>query len=200
MTTKARTILLRGRWPILLTALLSTGIVHAQVGAKAQVGTEAQDVPRTVPNPIACPPGPPTLPSELTAWNQRTPLVAAKDARQVQSAARLTPGLAVDGELAPTRTVHYATPPGNPGASTSFGGLYAFSISQPGNYRIALGTAAWIDVVRAGARAAATEHLRGPDCSGIRKMVDFSLQPGDYVLQISGSPDARVPLLIVPLP
>ncbi|WP_395398061.1 homogentisate 1,2-dioxygenase [Novosphingobium sp. BL-8A] len=192
-TSKARAIPLHGRKPILLAALLCAGAAQAQ--------EPAQDVPRTVPSPIACPPGPPALPAELAAWNQRMPLAAARNAKQVLTVARLDLGRAVDGELAPTRKVRYATPPGQPGASTSFGGLYAFSVSQPGDYRIVLGTAAWIDVVKPARDSkpeTSTTHGRGPDCSGIRKMIDFPLQPGDYVLQISGSPDARVPLLIVP--
>jgi hypothetical protein len=43
-------------------------------------------------------------------------------------------------------------------------------------------------------------HGHGPDCSGIRKMVDFRLEAGSYVLQIvgNGAPTVRVLVASVP--
>ena len=55
---------------------------------------------------------------------------------------------------------------------------------------------AWVDVVRAGRALASSAHGHGPACTGIRKIVDFRLQPGRYVLQVSGGTSASVPVLI----
>lgn len=150
--------------------------------------------------PVACRATPPALPAELSGWYRRVPLAAGQDAG---AAARLTPGNAVEGTLSPTPEVRYAQRPEKPGGSVSFGGIYTFTVSAAGHYRVALGSAAWIDVIRAGdATTGLTSiaHGHGPDCSGIRKMVDFALEPGDYILQISANAEAKLPLLVTRLP
>ncbi|MGJ3630031.1 hypothetical protein AB5I41_31865 [Sphingomonas sp. MMS24-JH45] len=86
---------------------------------------------------------------------------------------------------------------GKPPASDAAAGLAMFQVARPGTYRIALGTPAWIDVVRAGQPLAAMAHGHGPACSGIRKIVDFRLRPGRYVLQVSGGGTSPVPIMIV---
>lgn len=42
------------------------------------------------------------------------------------------------------------------------------------------------------------EHGHRPQCSGIRKIVDFELSPGRYPLQLSASKEARVTAMITP--
>ena len=187
---------------LLLAALLiltPTGGALAQEmsGMGAGMGTAS---PAIVPSPIACPATPAALPGELSGWNRRVPLAAAREAG---AATRLTLGTAVDGTLSPTPEVHYALRPEKPGGSVSFGGIYAFTVPTAGHYRVALGSAAWIDVIEAGDTTkglTSTAHGHGPDCSGIRKMVDFALEPGDYLLQISANADAKLPLLVTRLP
>ena len=176
------------------------------VGAPApQPDAKSSAAPQPMPSPMSCPSDPVDLPPELAAWTKREPLLAARDTRSL-SGARIEIGKAVEGGLRPTGEIRYATKPEKPGGSTSFGGLYTFRVPQAARYRVALGAAAWIDVVKAGARQtggtvmASTGHGHGPDCSGVRKMVDFSLQPGTYLLQISGNAAARLPLLVARLP
>lgn len=188
-----------GRGPMRLAtvaiALLSAGIAQAQ----DMPPERPPEKPQVTPSPIACP-ATPALPAELAGWTRRTPLGAAPNAREAGANARLAVGSAVDGTLLATRTVRYALAPSKPGASTSFGGLYLFSVAEAGRYRVALGRAAWIDVVKDGKASVSTAHGHGPDCSNIRKMVDFALEPGDYLLQISGSPEGSMPLLVTRLP
>ena len=50
------------------------------------------------------------------------------------------------------------------------------------------------------AAAVSVAHGRGPACSGIRKMVDFALEPGLYVLQIAGNGGPSLPVMIARLP
>ena len=69
-------------------------------------------------------------------------------------------------------------------------------MTRPGTYRVALGAGAWVDMLRDGKAIASTAHGHGPACSGIRKIVDFPLTPGSYVLQLAGSPDANIPVLV----
>ena len=39
-------------------------------------------------------------------------------------------------------------------------------------------------------------HMEGAVCSGIRKIVDFVLEPGTYTLQLSGAKAAQMRVLI----
>jgi hypothetical protein len=139
------------------------------------------------------------LPPGLSGWTDHSAFKAASESAGL-GAAVLPIGKAVDLALLPTPSVRYALPPEKPGASVSNGGLVGFAVDRPGTYRVALGSAAWIDVVRDGAAAASIAHGHGPACSGIRKMVEFALEPGSYVLQIAGSESPNVRLLITPLP
>jgi hypothetical protein len=41
-----------------------------------------------------------------------------------------------------------------------------------------------------------TAHAPGPPCTGIRKTVQFVLQPGGYVLQISANADPDIAVMI----
>lgn len=134
------------------------------------------------------------LPPALSAWTAKTPLVAAKDPPSAKLA-RLTIGKAVAATLAPMDKVAFIATPGKPGAGQ--GGLFSFKIERAGEYRVALGAGAWIDVVRDGKAIASASHDHGPPCSTIRKIVNFDLQPGEYGLQISGSPAQIVGVLIL---
>ncbi|MEZ5734231.1 MAG: hypothetical protein R3E09_00270 [Novosphingobium sp.] len=133
------------------------------------------------------------LPPALAGWAEPSPLKAASD-EQGLAQSNVVPGRAVELTLVPTPEVRYLIRPEQPGGSVSYGGLVRFVVDEAATYRVALETAAWIDVVRDGVAAASVAHGHGPDCSGIRKMVDFALEPGSYVLQIAanGVPSVRV--------
>ena len=146
-----------------------------------------------------CTPGASTLPTELAGWAARRPLPAATQASRVRGAA-LVIGQGVNATLAPTPNVRYVVRPEKPGGSVSFGGLFAFTVQQAGTYRVALGSGAWIDVLKNGKAVTSTAHGHGPDCTGIRKMVDFPLTPGRYTLQIAANGEAALPLLVARLP
>lgn len=147
----------------------------------------------------ACAPGPVALPEALAGWAKRSPLPAAKTLSG-SARARLVPGEAVDAALIATPMVDYATRPEKPGGSVSYGGLFSFTIKEDGMYRVALGSGAWIDIIADGKPVTSSAHGHGPDCSGIRKMVDFPLAPGDYVLQIAANGSPALPLMLARLP
>lgn len=153
--------------------------------------------PQEAPAPCPTPAAP--LPAGLEAWHKGASLAAATD-RASLTQARITPGTRVEVMLAPADTVRYAVAPGKAQPPASLGGLIGFRIHRAGSYRVAIGTAAWIDVLHGGKALTSTAHEHGPACSGIRKMVDFKLRPGRYVLQISGSKEPATPVLIAPLP
>lgn len=180
------------RIPSLAAALLALPLS----GVAADAAIAAQQQERAEP---VCPAGAEPLPAALSGWPAKAPLAAAADMAGLP-AATVTPGKAVDLTLLPTPQVHYALRPERPGGSVSHGGMVAFAVPSAGTYRVALGSGAWIDMVRDGTAMASTAHGRGPACSGIHKMVDFALEPGSYTLQIVGNGTPGVAVLVTRLP
>jgi hypothetical protein len=146
-----------------------------------------------------CSAGAPALPAELAGWASRDAATAAADPAGA-AASPLQIGRAADAALKPSDDVRFAAPPGKAGEGESYAGLLAFTVETPGSYRVALGAGAWIDVVRDGGALVSTAHGHGPACSGIRKMVDFTLTPGTYLLQIAASPKPSIAVMVVKLP
>jgi len=147
------------------------------------------------PPPVCAVPA--TLPPALRSW---TSPVAVTGATDMGRAALLIPGKAARIVLAPMAQVTFPAPSAKPTPPASFGGLASFTVDRASTWRVALGAAAWVDVVSGGKAAASVAHSHGPDCSGVRKMVDFPLTPGTYTLQIAGSRQRAITVLVTPLP
>ncbi|UAK24303.1 homogentisate 1,2-dioxygenase [Sphingomonas nostoxanthinifaciens] len=147
----------------------------------------------------ACPAGTTPLPAALSGWSSRKPLVAAIDRESLDSG-WLAPGIAVDLQLVLTSQVSYAHPPAHAGAPSGYGGMLAFATDHAGTVRVAIGSAASIDMIdSSGAPVAPTAYGHGLACAGIRQTVDFALKPGHYMVQIAGNDGPILPLLIAPL-
>ena len=139
------------------------------------------------------------LPPELAGWTARAPIAAGTRPDKLGKAT-LTVGKAVDAALVHTPDVRYPLRPEQPGGSVSYGGIFAFKVGHAGTYRVALGSGAWVDIVKDGKAVESAAHGHGPDCSGIHKMVDFPLEPGNYVLEIAANGQSQLPLLVAHLP
>ncbi len=172
------------------------GLALASALILVPVVAAAQEMPAGKPN---CTSMDQALPADLASWTAQTPLAAAADAASLSKAA-LTPGKAVTADLPQTASVHFVTQPERPGGSVSHGGMFELRIDKAGTYVIGLGSGAWIDVLKDGKPLTSTAHSPGPACSTLRKMVDFPLQPGRYVLQISANADAKLPILLAKRP
>ena len=178
---------------IRLTASLA---VLLMTGAPALAQTAR---PNTVPKESCTDKAPP--PPEMAAWSKPTPLAAARGTADLAKAT-LVPGQAVTAGLAPVAQVDYRVPPEKADGPAVFGGLYSLKVSEAGTYRIASSAAPWIDVFP----GAATRPVKsgrfghGPACTGIGKMVEFPLQPGDYLVQFSESLTPDPEILVVELP
>jgi hypothetical protein len=146
-----------------------------------------------------CPEQAAPLPAELAPWTAPAPLTAATRPEDAGKA-EIKVGEAVKAALVHTPDVNYAARPTKPGGSVAFGGLLHLAVAEPGTYRVAIGNASWIDVVKGGEKVESIHHGGGPACSGIRKMVDYPLQQGDYVVQLSAGGDAQTGVLVVKLP
>lgn len=73
-------------------------------------------------------------------------------------------------------------------------------INEAGRYGIAADSKVWIDIRANGAPLASVGHGHGPACSGIRKIVWFTLAAGAYELALSKTETASVRLLVVRAP
>jgi microcystin degradation protein MlrC len=158
----------------------------------------AQDMPGMAHAPAHCT-APAILPEAMASWAHPSTLKGGASARDAKAAA-LVAGQAVILALHLTPKIAYAVRPAKPGGSVSYGGIASFTVQKAGTWRVALGSGAWIDVIKGKKAIASTAHGHGPDCSGIRKMVDYSLQPGRYILQIAANGDDTLPVLVTHLP
>lgn len=143
-----------------------------------------------------CPATPAPLSGPLAAWNRphdvtRFPAVA--------SYAAIEPGRRVDVALS-SDPIRFSVPPERTPTPGTHATVLGIRIALAGTYRVAIGTAAWLDLVKDGKVVESIAHDHGPTCSGIRKMVDFTLARGSYTLQLSGSPDTKSGVLVTRLP
>jgi hypothetical protein len=121
------------------------------------------------------------VPAEWSGWSTTTPLTA-----DLQAGGRK------EMVLAPVGSVKLAAAPVKPPVTGMYAGVVAFDVARPGRAWIALDQGAWIDVVKDGAIVKSVTHGHGPKCSGIRKIVDFDLTPGRYIVQIVNAPKDRI--------
>lgn len=141
----------------------------------------------------ACPATAAPLPPEYAGWPMMKAVTAGANP---DAAAGLTLGIGARATLTPTPRVSYAATMKHMGTPASFGGNLAFLVVKPGRYRVSLAAPAWIDVVTGGATLTSVAHGHGPDCSGIRKIVEFDLAPGPYLLQVSGNEMATLGVMV----
>lgn len=160
--------------------LLSTS-AHAQMagmdmsGAKPACSAMGKDVP--------------------APWGAWTSPEALKGGSGLSTAGKLTVGHIYAAALLPSSGMSYVVPLYKPAADGTFGGVFTLTVDKTGTYSIALSEGAWIDVApTAGPVLSSIAHGHGPACTTLHKVVDFALQPGAYVVQISAS--TKSPIII----
>jgi hypothetical protein len=104
----------------------------------------------------------------------------------------------IDLVLSPQSQVHFAVlPERSESADGRYAGLARLSIAQPGDYRLALDQAAWIDVIARGHAIPSTAHQGQAQCNAPRKIVLFRLPAGEELLiQLSGAPQPHLRLTV----
>jgi len=133
----------------------------------------------------------PVITEDLAGWSGKIEAKASADSAAAPQLGATRTRLA----LLPFGDVHFAVAPERP-ATQGYSGLASFEVAKAGRVRVALDKGAWIDVVRDGKVVRSVTHGHGPACSGIRKIVDFDLQPGRHLLQIVGAPAAEISALV----
>ncbi|WP_336971452.1 hypothetical protein [Sphingobium aromaticiconvertens] len=133
----------------------------------------------------------PRLADPWTSWPQSGEAVAGGEA---VSAPRLILGKPVTATLRPGDYVHFPITPGKSGPQ-GHGGLFTLAVKTPARIGIALSEAAWVDVIKGTASIASVEHGHGPVCSGIRKIVWFTLSEGLHTIQIANARQATIRIM-----
>ena len=108
----------------------------------------------------------------------------------------IAPGKNIVLTLEPIDSVTFPLPLERKPAPGTFGGVYHVTVATAGTYRVVLQNGAWIDLVRDGKSLTSVGHMEGAPCSGIRKIVDFALQPGTYAVQLSSAKTKEMRILI----
>lgn len=165
------------------------GVIVPGAGALVLALLPVQAVAQMSPAPACAAPVEPV--GDYAPWGHPGAIRAGDD---VAHAPVLPLGAAGRIALHSTPQVYYQVRPEKPGGTVSYGGILILDITKGGTYRIALGSAAWLDVIGKDGPLRSTAHGHGPDCTGIRKVVEFSLLPGRYTVQIAanGAPDVTV--------
>lgn len=158
---------------------------------------QQQDVPA---KPSAsCPAMDASLPAPLSDWNRKAPISTAPGANHLMHVS-LTLGKGYEANLLNTPKVTMPVQPQKPGGSVAFAGLFSFTVPEAGNYSVALGAAAWIDVLEDGKAVTPASFGHGPECTSIRKIVEFPLRAGVHTLQVSANAEAKLKLMVVKKP
>lgn len=159
-------------------------------------GSAALAVPQA-PARTACPAAP-ILPPDLADW-ARGASSKTIYAYGADLAAEWSPLGAARTELPLHRfeSLRYAIAPERKPDVYKFGGMIPVAVEKPGRLVIALDAGAWIDLVRDGVVVKSVTHGHGPACSGIRKMVEYDVTQGRYLLQIVNAPTASIHAMAV---
>jgi hypothetical protein len=175
-----------------IAAVAAVALVLAPTLAPAQARK-----PRTEPEEVCAASAPP--PAAFAGWSQPTDLAAARHPADLPKA-RIVPGKAVNALLAPVEGIEYRVPPQKADGPQVYGGLYLLRVVEAGIYRVQSGASPpWMDLFQAKTVIKSTSYGHGPACTGLGKYVDFTLQPGDYLVQFSESLKPQTEIMVVKL-
>ena len=171
------------------------------VTLSAPFGAQAQMAPGPMSPGMAMPEAQPAcaavdkaMPAPWTGWTAPDPL---KGGSVLATAGKLVVGHVYSAELPASSVMTYVVPLPKPDAAGTFGGMFTLTVDKAGTYSIALSEGAWIDVAPAAGKVlTSVAHGHGPACTTIHKVVDFALQPGAYLIQVSGAPKSPVVISI----
>lgn len=133
--------------------------------------------------------------------HERTLFAAAPESATAGVRAGSAPALSVDKlyrlALAEEGKVTFAAAPERKRAGErTYAGLARLHIRVAGTYRVALNRPFWIDIVQDGKLISSSGFTGSHGCDAPRKVVQYALQAGDYLLQLSGPDSADVNLTL----
>jgi len=145
----------------------------------------------------ACPANP-VLPPELADWSRNVSSKTIYGYGEPRDIGWPALGAArTELSLHKTESIRYWIAPEREPDVFKFGGMVPIDVKKAGRLVVALDGGAWIDLVHEGAVVKSATHGHGPACSGIRKMVEFDVTPGRYLLQIVNAPSDKIRAMAV---
>ncbi len=103
--------------------------------------------------------------------------------------------------LQPQEKVRYAMPPTKKMlADGAFGGVLKLRVDHAGQYRLAIDSGYWLDVVHDGKQLDAVDFNGSPGCDGPRKIVVYDLPAGtELTVQLAAASAAQARLTVTPV-
>lgn len=171
-----------------------TYLIFASLMAIAPATLHAQEAAPAAATSASCPSTPAALDEPWTAWNGSQRAIEAGKATGAMPTLFL--GAPLKLKLVAPDVIALARPPARRLDPAKYSGLATIELERAGRVGLALSAAAWVDVISRGVIEASIDHEHGPDCSGIRKIVWFDLQPGTHVVQIVDNPSPTVTIMV----
>jgi hypothetical protein len=136
------------------------------------------------------------LPPALAAW-AKLPTPAEANAASAPGRPVLEPEQPLALRLRPEAEVQLPHRPGQVRkADNAHSGLVWARVPADGTWRIAASGPVWIDVIGPAGPVASIGHGRMAPCTSIRKVVDFALPAGSWLVQLSGNPGFELRLML----
>lgn len=143
-------------------------------------------------------PAKPVLPAELADWSRNISAKTIYGYGEPRDIGWPALGAArTELSLHKAESLRYWVAPEREPDVFKFGGMVPIDVKKPGRLIVALDSGAWIDLVRDGHVVKSVTHGHGPACSGIRKMVEFDVEQGRYLLQIVNAPSDKIRAMAV---
>lgn len=141
------------------------------------------------------------LPADFAGWASTASQLKASAGGAADMVPLLPGDRPAEVRLLPAASVALPVAPGQARApDKAHAGLVRIAIPQTGTWRLAASTPVWIDVVSGRTPVASSGHGRMAPCTSLRKVVEFPLDAGDYVVQLSGNPGPDLRLLLTRKP
>ena len=136
------------------------------------------------------------LPPGFAPWAGQGTEMAAADGT-TDAVPGLAPDTAATIRLHNQRLVRFRQQPGQSRMPQDpHAGILAVEIPSAGRWRVSASTPVWIDMVASAGVVPSAAHGRMAPCTTIRKVVEFDLQPGRHLIQLSGNPGPQLRLMV----
>ncbi|MDT7933403.1 MAG: hypothetical protein RQ833_02195 [Sphingomonadaceae bacterium] len=149
--------------------------------------------PRLATGQACAPDTPPPAGYEL--W--RSAAVAADSGVAAQDAPALAIGRLTRLELHPAASVRFvAAPEQQRKVDAPQAGLAVIEVPRRGVYRVTASAPAWFDMLAGQERLRNEAYGRVGPCGPVRMFVEFRMEPGRHVLQLSGATDTHITVAV----
>jgi hypothetical protein len=130
--------------------------------------------------------------------DKETAALRAPNLAHAEPAAHLTVPFAVALTLVPTALAVLPKAPERAPKRDTFAGYVTVGGVASGVYTVALSAGAWADLVQNGEYIKPKAFSGAQGCGGIRKVLQFDLTDAPFDLEISGAPDDKINIAVMP--